>query len=75
MTMWAIVNKDNNLVTEVLQSAKAVIIDNIQHSKDIFKVWNWKLSISPKDAIAKGMKGKDIGDYIKDKESELFTSS
>ena len=41
MTMWAIVNKDNNSVTEVLQSAKAVIIDNIQHSKDIFKVWGW----------------------------------
>ena len=41
MTMWAIVNKDNNTVTEVLQSPKAVIIDNIQHSKDIFKVWDW----------------------------------
>tara|TARA_R100001126_G_C4863501_1_gene168810 strand:+ start:179 stop:748 length:570 start_codon:yes stop_codon:yes gene_type:complete len=39
--MWAIVNKDNNSVTEVLQSPKAVIIDNIQHSKDIFKVWGW----------------------------------
>ena len=43
--------------------------------KNILKIWNWKLSISPKDAIAQGMKGKDIGDYIKDKESELFTSS
>ena len=39
--MWAIVNKDNNSVTEVLQTAKAVNIDNIQHSKDIFKVWDW----------------------------------
>ena len=27
---------------------------------------------SLKDAMAQGMKGKDIGDYIKDKETELF---
>jgi tRNA nucleotidyltransferase/poly(A) polymerase len=40
--------------------------------KKILKLWNWKLSVSPKDAIAQGMKGKDIGDYVKDKEAELF---
>jgi tRNA nucleotidyltransferase/poly(A) polymerase len=45
------------------------------HSKDIIKLWNWKLSVSSKDAIAQGLKGKDIGDYIKDKEEELFISS
>jgi len=43
--------------------------------KNILKVWNWKLSVSPKDAMAKGLKGKDIGDYIKEKEAKLFISS
>ena len=43
-------------------------------NKKILKLWNWKLSVSPKDAMAQGLKGKDIGDYIKDKEYELFTS-
>jgi len=47
----------------------------MNNNKNIFKLWNWKLSVSPKDAIAQGLKGKDIGDYIKDKEYELFTSS
>ena len=40
--------------------------------KNIIKIWNHKLSVTAKDAIAKGLKGKDIGDYIKQKESELF---
>ena len=44
----------------------------INSNKDILKVWNWKLSVSPKDAMAQGLKGKDIGDYIKNKEEELF---
>ena len=39
------------------------------------RLWNWKLSVSPKDAIAQGLKGKDIGDYVRDKEEELFLSS
>jgi len=47
----------------------------MNNDKKIFKLWNWKLSVSPKDAMAQGLKGKDIGDYIKDKEYELFTSS
>tara|TARA_B100000131_G_scaffold323076_1_gene379647 strand:+ start:2553 stop:3653 length:1101 start_codon:yes stop_codon:yes gene_type:complete len=36
------------------------------------KIWNFKLSVSSKDAIAQGFKGKDIGNYIKNKEQELF---
>jgi tRNA nucleotidyltransferase/poly(A) polymerase len=45
------------------------------NSKHIIKLWNWKLSVSAKDAMDKGMKGKDIGDYIKNKEEELFISA
>jgi tRNA nucleotidyltransferase/poly(A) polymerase len=47
---------------------------NINSNKYIIKLWNWKLSITAKDAIAKGLKGKDIGDYIKDEEEKLFLS-
>ena len=43
--------------------------------KKVMKVWNFKLSVTAKDAVAQGLKGKDIGDYIKNKEAELFTSS
>ena len=42
------------------------------NNKYIIKLWNWKLSVSPKDAISQGLKGKDIGDYVKSKEEELF---
>jgi hypothetical protein len=45
------------------------------YSNKIKKLWNWKISTTAKDAIAKGLKGKDIGDYIKSKEEELFISS
>jgi len=45
------------------------------HSKDIIKLWNWKLSVTSKDAMDKGLKGKYIGDYIKSKEEELFISA
>jgi len=43
--------------------------------KQILKVWNFKLSVSSKEAMAKGLKGKDIGDYIKNQEIELFKAS
>ncbi len=43
--------------------------------KKVMKVWNFRLSVSAKDAVAQGLKGKDIGDYIKKKETELFISS
>ena len=39
------------------------------------KLWNWKLSITSKDAMDKGMKGKDIGDYIKQAEEKKFLKS
>ena len=39
------------------------------------KLWNWKLSVTAKDAVNKGLKGKDIGDYIKDEEEKLFLQS
>ena len=45
-----------------------------KNSNHIVKLWNWKLSVSSKDAVAQGLKGKDIGDYIKSKEEELFLS-
>ena len=45
------------------------------YSNNIKKLWNWKISTTAKDAIAKGLKGKDIGDYIRNKEEELFISS
>ena len=45
---------------------------NINGNKYIPKLWKWKLSVTAKDAISKGMKGKQIGDYIKEREEELF---
>ena len=39
---------------------------------NMMKIWNFKLSVSAKDAMAKGMKGKDIGDWVRRKEMELF---
>ena len=48
---------------------------NINSNKYIMKLWNWKLSVTAKDAIDKGLKGKDIGNYIRDEEEKLFLSS
>ena len=47
----------------------------IHSDKNILKLWNHKLSVTAKDAIAQGLKGKDIGDYIKHQEAQLFISS
>ena len=47
---------------------------NINSNKYIMKLWNWKLSVTAKDAMDKGLKGKDIGNYIKDEEEKLFLS-
>ena len=44
----------------------------INGNKYIIPLWNWKLSVTSKDALSKGKKGKDIGDYIKQSEEELF---
>ncbi len=48
---------------------------NMNNDKNILKVWNWKLSISPQEAISQGLKGKQIGDYMNDKEQELFVNT
>ena len=63
--------QDNSKLTtsQVKQWAK------INSNNYIMKLWNWKLSITAKDAISKGLKGKDIGNYIKDEEEKLFLSS
>ena len=44
-------------------------------SKYAPKLWNWKLSVTSDDAISQGLKGKEIGDYMKEKEEELFLKS
>jgi hypothetical protein len=41
-------------------------------SSKVLKIWKFKLSVSPQDAIKQGLKGKAIGDYILKKEKELF---
>ena len=43
--------------------------------RKVLKVWNFKLSVSARDAMKQGLRGKAIGDYIKKKETELFISS
>ena len=42
--------------------------------KHILKIWKFKLSVQSKEAISQGYKGKQIGDYIKQRETELFDS-
>ena len=44
-------------------------------SKYAPKLWKWKLSVTSEDAISQGLKGKEIGDYMKRKEEELFLKS
>ena len=44
----------------------------LSNSPIIMKIWNFKLTVTSRVAIAKGLKGKDIGDYIYKIESELF---
>ena len=48
---------------------------NVNSNKYIMKLWNWKLSVTAKDAMDKGLKAKDIGNYIKSEEEKLFLSS
>tara|TARA_R100000152_G_C6544639_1_gene21465 strand:- start:70 stop:507 length:438 start_codon:yes stop_codon:yes gene_type:complete len=62
--------KDNSTLTTSQISQWARI-----YSNNIKKLWNWKISTTAQDAIAKGLKGKAISDYIKSKEEELFISS
>ena len=48
---------------------------SINNNKKIFKLWNWKLSVTAKDAMDKGYLNQGIGKYIRQKEEELFLSS
>ncbi len=41
-------------------------------SSTVLKIWKFKPSVSPQDAIKQGLKGKAIGDYVLNKEKELF---
>ena len=41
-------------------------------SISILKIWKFKLSVNAKEAISQGYKGKQISDYIKQRETELF---
>ena len=63
--------QDNSKLTtsQIKQWAK------INSNNYIMKLWNWKLSITAKDAMSKGLKSKDIGNYIRDEEEKLFLSS
>ena len=45
------------------------------HSKHITKLWNWKLTVTAKDAMDKGYLNQGIGKYIRQKEEALFISS
>ena len=44
----------------------------IHGDNNILKVWNWKLTVSSKEAMDKGWLGAGIGKYIRKKEEELF---
>ena len=41
-------------------------------NKHIIKLWNWKLSVTAKDAMDKGYLNQGIGKYMRQKEEELF---
>ena len=47
----------------------------INSSNYVSKLWNWKLSVTAKDAMDKGYLNQGIGKYIRQKEEELFLSS
>ena len=44
----------------------------IHGDNNILKVWNWKLTVSSKEAMDKGWLGAGIGKYMRQKEEELF---
>ena len=39
---------------------------------DVMKVWKFKLTVTAKDAVSQGYKGKEIGDFIKDTETTRY---
>ena len=46
----------------------------INSNNYIMKLWNWKLSVTAKDAMDKGYLNQGIGKYIRDEEEKLFLS-
>jgi len=46
----------------------------INSSKYVTQLWNWKLSVTAKDAMDKGYLNQGIGKYIRDEEEKLFLS-
>ena len=63
--------QDNSKLTtsQIKQWAK------INSNNYIMKLWNWKLSVTAKDAMDKGYLNQGIGKYIRDEEEKLFLSS
>ena len=47
----------------------------INSSNYVTQLWNWKLSVTSKDAMDKGYLNQGIGKYIRDEEEKLFLSS
>ena len=39
---------------------------------DMMKIWKYKLSVKSKDVMKLGFKGKDIGDKMKELETQKF---
>ena len=62
--------QDNSKLTtsQIKQWAK------INSNRYIMKLWNWKLSVTAKDAMDKGYLNQGIGKYIRDEEEKLFLS-
>ena len=58
-----------------LSSAQINAWGKINSSKYVTQLWNWKLSITAKDAMDKGYLNQGIGKYIRQKEEELFLKS
>ena len=46
----------------------------INSSNYVSKLWNWKLSVTSRDAMDKGYLNQGIGKYIRDEEEKLFLS-
>ena len=48
---------------------------SITKNSDISKVWNFKLSVTSKEVIDMGFKGKEIGDKMKELETNKYLRS
>ena len=57
-----------------LKSSQVKEWSKINSNNYIMKLWNWKLSVTAKDAMDKGYLNQGIGKYIRDEEEKLFLS-